>query len=628
MNLGRTVDMNNTKTVKCSDSEKLTLMYIVTCAVVAVQPLLDILSSVVINLGKASYISVSGIVRALIILAVTVFTLGFYKGRYSTVFKVYNAVAFSYIVVVCLMSAVRGDYVSFLYMLGLLSDTFFFAFMFLLVFETAQTVGRRVYPAVLSLTAIIYALTLVINYLSKKGTFRYSTSFAVALALLIPSALAFMASSIGRKGALNSKPAGAAISWLLPIAGIVILLVGSVFSNSKPVLYISVIASVVLFVWTFSSWRDGRKANRPQLMRGFIASALFCVLILAALPISPVKSSFDGRFSFKGMFYTYSGTQTSDGTDSSGEPTFGDEEDGDGGDYVPNLDSGYVPGSKKNDDETENKEESNNSTEDKKTAGKDESVTERSSEAAGDDTSEDISSEEFSSDESTETTKWWQTKPTVPNQSDIESVLSQLSQYIPTRPGGSTDPGEETTQESQQQTDEPGTVADDIQEQSPAAAIGMGTVRTPALPKLAAINIDRTIYYSKEFGNADIQTKLFGLKFSGMFDRSLNAASKIHSDPITVLLNYGILGFIVYILPALFIFIKLIGFMLRNLTSIFRSAGCTVYMLTSMIILILSALDGDILTFSAVGSVAAVILANALSLCDEVGGRLLKEKNN
>ena len=387
-------------------------------------------------------------------------------------------------------------------------------------------------------------------------------------------------------------------------------------------LYISVIASVVLFVWTFSSWRDGRKANRPQLMRGFIASALFCVLILAALPISPVKSSFDGRFSFKGMFYTYSGTQTSDGTDSSGEPIFGDEEDGDGGDYVPNLDSGYVPGSNKNDDETDNN--SNNSTEDKKTTGKDEPVTESSAEAAGDDTSEDISSEEFSSDESTETTKWWQTTP---NQSDIESMLSQLSQYIPTRPGEPTDPGEETTQEPQQQTDEPGTVPEDT-DQSPAAAIGMGTVRTPALPKLAAINIDRTIYYSKEFGNADIQTKLFGLKFSGMFDRSLNVASKIHSDPITVLLNYGILGFIVYILPALFIFIKLIGFMLRNLTSIFRSAGCTVYMLTSMIILILSALDGDILTFSAVGSVAAVILANALSLCDEAGERLSKKKNS
>lgn len=622
MNLGRTVDMNNTKTVKCSDSEKLTLMYIITCAVVAVQPLLDILSSVVINLGKVSYISVSGIVRALIILAVTVFTLGFYKGRYSTVFKVYNAVAFSYIVVVCLMSAVRGDYVSFLYMLGLMSDTFFFAFMFLLVFETAQTVGHRVHPAVLSLTALIYALTLAINYLSGNETFRYSTSFAVALALLIPSALAFMISSIGRKGALDSKPAGAAISWLMPIAGIVILLVGSVFSNSKPVLYISVIASVVLFVWTFSSWRDGRKANRPQMMRGFIASALFCVLILAALPISPVKSSFDGRFSFKSMFYTYSGTQTSDGTDSSGEPIFGDEEDGDGGDYVPNLDSGYVPGSNKNDDETDNN--SNNSTEDKKTTGKDEPVTESSAEAAGDDTSEDISSEEFSSDESTETTKWWQT---MPNQSDIESMLSQLSQYIPTRPGEPTDPGEETTQEPQQQTDEPGTVSEDT-DQSPAAAIGMGTVRTPALPKLAAINIDRTIYYSKEFGNADIQTKLFGLKFSGMFDRSLNAASKVHSDPITVLLSYGILGFIVYILPALFIFIKLIGFILRNLTSIFRSAGCTVYMLTSMIILILSALDGDILTFSAVGSVAAVILANALSLCDEAGERLSKKKNS
>ena len=186
--------MNNQKTVKSANSEKSAVLYIVTCALVVIQPLLDILSSIVINLGKANYISVSGAVRAVIIAAVTVFTLGFYKGKYSTLFKVYNGIAAAYIALMCLMSATRGDHVAFFYMLGLMADTFFFAFMFLLIFETAQTVGRRVHPAVIAATALIYALTLIINYLSKKGTFHYSTSFAVALALLIPTALVFFVS--------------------------------------------------------------------------------------------------------------------------------------------------------------------------------------------------------------------------------------------------------------------------------------------------------------------------------------------------------------------------------------------------------------------------------------------------
>lgn len=160
--------MNNQKTVKSANSEKSTVLYIVTCALVVIQPLLDILSSIVINLGKANYISVSGAIRAVIIAAVTVFTLGFYKGKYSNLFKVYNGIAAAYIALMCLMSATRGDHVAFFYMLGLMADTFFFAFMFLLIFETAQTVGRRVHPAVIAATALIYALTLVINYLSKK----------------------------------------------------------------------------------------------------------------------------------------------------------------------------------------------------------------------------------------------------------------------------------------------------------------------------------------------------------------------------------------------------------------------------------------------------------------------------
>ena len=44
--------MNNQKTVKSANSEKSAVLYIVTCALVVIQPLLDILSSIVINLGR------------------------------------------------------------------------------------------------------------------------------------------------------------------------------------------------------------------------------------------------------------------------------------------------------------------------------------------------------------------------------------------------------------------------------------------------------------------------------------------------------------------------------------------------------------------------------------------------
>lgn len=610
--------MNNQKTVKSANSEKSAVLYIVTCALVVIQPLLDILSSIVINLGKANYISVSGAVRAVIIAAVTVFTLGFYKGKYSTLFKVYNGIAAAYIALMCLMSATRGDHVAFFYMLGLMADTFFFAFMFLLIFETAQTVGRRVHPAVIAATALIYALTLIINYLSKKGTFHYSTSFAVALALLIPTALVFFVSHLGRKKAESTKPADAALSWIVPVAGIILLLVGAVLSNSKPVLFVSVIFSAILFMWTFSSWRDGRKENRPPMMRAFLSSALFCVLILALLPISPVKSSFDGTFSFKGMFYTYNGQQSPTVNPNGDDPIFGDEDEDDDSDYVPNLDSGYVPGSDKKDDGT--------------TKGDDKKTTEKSSvstaggstkEPAGDST-DDISEE--TTEISTETTKWWQTKPTLPDKSDLESFIKP---YIPTLPeedstGESETVTENTTDKSD--TEEPGTAASE-ENRSPAA-IGFGSLRSPALPNAGAINIDRTVYYSKMFGEGDIQTKLFGLKFAALFDQtdSIKTATKVHSDPITVALNYGILGFIVYILPAAFIFLKLLAFILGNLSKVFRSAGCAVYMFTSVVILILSALDGDILTFSAVGGVASVILANALSVSEDARDRSAENK--
>lgn len=598
--------MKNQKTVKSSNNEKGALLYIVTCALVVIQPLLDIISSVVINLGKANYISFSGAVRALIIAAVTVFTLGFYKGRYSRLFKIYNGIAAAYIILMCLMSATRGDHVTFLYMLGLMADTFFFAFMFLLIFETAQTVGRRVHPSVIAATALIYAITLVISYISKKGTFHYSTSFAVALALLIPSALVFLVSRLGRKKAENAKPIDAALSWIVPAAGSILLLVGAVLSNSKPVLFVSVIFSAGLFIWTFSSWRDGRKENRPPMMRAFISSALFCVLVLAFLPVSPVKSNFDGRLSFKELFYTYNGQQSPTVNPNGEDPIFDDEDDDGNSDYVPNLDSGYVPGSDKKDDDTTKKTTDNSS---------ETPATESTKEPAGDST--DDTSEE-TSEISTETTKWWQTKPTLPDKSDLESFIKP---YIPTLPGEDSTGESETVTENttdKSDTEEPGTAASE-ENRSPAAAIGFGALRSPALPNAGAINIDRTVYYAKMFGEGDIQTKLFGLRFAALFDQtdSIKTATKVHSDPIIVALNYGILGFLVYILPAAFIFLKLLAYILLNLTEIFRSAGCAVYMFTSFVIMILSALDGDILAFSAVGGIASVILANALSVSED-----------
>ena len=81
-----------------------------------------------------------------------------------------------------------------------------------------------------------------------------------------------------------------------------------------------------------------------------------------------------------------------------------------------------------------------------------------------------------------------------------------------------------------------------------------------------------------------------------------------------------------YILPAAFIFLKLLAFILGNLLKVFRSAGCAVYMFTSVVILILSALDGDILTFSAVGGVASAILANALSVSEDARDRSAENK--
>lgn len=206
----------------------------------------------------------------------------------------------------------------------------------------------------------------------------------------------------------------------------------------------------------------------------------------------------------------------------------------------------------------------------------------------------------------------------MPDKSDLESFIKP---YIPTLPGEDSTGESETVTENttdKSDTEEPGTAASE-ENRSPAAAIGFGALRSPALPNAGAINIDRTVYYAKMFGEGDIQTKLFGLRFAALFDQtdSIKTATKVHSDPIIVALNYGILGFLVYILPAAFIFLKLLAYILLNLTEIFRSAGCAVYMFTSFVIMILSALDGDILAFSAVGGIASVILANALSVSED-----------
>ena len=98
----------------------------------------------------------------------------------------------------------------------------------------------------------------------------------------------------------------------------------------------------------------------------------------------------------------------------------------------------------------------------------------------------------------------------MPDRSDIESFLTDISNRV-TRPEESTMPPVETKPEptAPPDTEEPGTAAPE--NNAPAAAIGFGSLRSPALPNAGAINIDRTVYYSKMFGEGDIQTKLLSL---------------------------------------------------------------------------------------------------------------------
>ncbi|HBV43816.1 MAG TPA: hypothetical protein DEF14_05440, partial [Ruminococcaceae bacterium] len=90
---------------------------------------------------------------------------------------------------------------------------------------------------------------------------------------------------------------------------------------------------------------------------------------------------------------------------------------------------------------------------------------------AGDST--DDTSEE-TTEISTETTRWWQTKPTMPDRSDIESFLTDISNRV-TRPEESTMPPVETKPEptAPPDTEEPGTAAPE--NNAPAAAIGFGS---------------------------------------------------------------------------------------------------------------------------------------------------------
>ena len=182
--------MDNIKTVinkKNSSDNKNALLYIVACVAIALQPLLDLLSSAVINAGKSSFISVSGAVRAIFMIAILVCSLAFYKGKYKKLFCGYLSGVSIYIFIVCLMTAIRGTAVACAYMIGLMADTFFFHFAFVALAELYYTVGRRISPFVTTGIALVYALTLAINhFLGKTGSFNFSSSFALVIVFQIP----------------------------------------------------------------------------------------------------------------------------------------------------------------------------------------------------------------------------------------------------------------------------------------------------------------------------------------------------------------------------------------------------------------------------------------------------------
>ena len=609
--------MENLKAVKdgkINFHDRDVLLYFAVCAVTAIQPFLEIISSIVINAGSSGFISVSGAVRAFIMIAVAVYSLAFYKGKYKKIFSGYLIGVSTYILLVCIMTAARGTAVAVAYMIGLMADTFFFQFMFIMIVETYQTLGRRISPSVLTFTAFIYAATLAINYISGKNTsFNFSSSFAVSLALIIPCALVFLASRISFTNDEANKSLKKVLPCAVSVICIAVVLTGAVLSNSKPVFFVSVIFSAIFFVWSFSNWRNKSFANRKPLFAGFIVSAVFCVLILALLPVSPVKSSFDGTFKLSELFYTYSGSQQTPGSSSNGEIVFPfDDEDDDGfNDYVPNLNSGYDPNDDR-DDDSDDETTANGQTDVKTTNGKTTRPPTTELEPAGDEST----SEEVSDDTTQEeTTKWWQNIPSL----DISDILSTLP--IPSRPPTSTSsPDDNTTVERSSEPDtHEETEAESEANEIPVAAIGMGSLSVPKGLNFnaMAINLDRVKYFSDSFFSSNAETWLFGLRFSSLFDETLSPALKLRSDPFSVFLNYGIFGLIAYILPALFIFLRILKFIIMNLSSVSGSIGCMAYMFSAVVIMILSLFDGDVIAFSAVGAVASVILANAFCLCDE-----------
>ena len=108
--------MENLKAVKdgkINFHDRDVLLYLAVCAVTAIQPFLEIISSIVINAGSSGFISVSGVVRALIMIAVAVYSLAFYKGKYKKIFSGYLIGVSTYILLVCIMTAARGTAVAF-----------------------------------------------------------------------------------------------------------------------------------------------------------------------------------------------------------------------------------------------------------------------------------------------------------------------------------------------------------------------------------------------------------------------------------------------------------------------------------------------------------------------------------
>ena len=620
------------------------ILYLVACIAVVIQPLIDIISSSIINAGSEWAISFSGALRALMLVAILAFSWVVYNGRYKKLFSIYLSVSAGYIIFIGLMTALHGSFSAILYMIGLLTDTLFFQFMFVFLTEVFFMVRKRVHPFVMSLSAVIYALTLGINYIFKdKIDFKFSSAFACALAILIPFVLVYLSSKFGI--AEKGNNAQNILSVFVPIIWIGLVIFGAVYSNSKAVLFSSVAFSVVFFVWAFSNWRNSSlKRRKDPLLRGWISAVLFGAIILSLIPISPVKEQFDGTFNIKNIFYTYQGVGTSD-TDSSGNPVlpmFGDEdEEGEEeNDYVPHLDSGYRPGQDK--DEDEDKEESKK----------------ESSEAASDTTVTEPAGDESTSETETETEEqttedpvltWPHSngKPIVgPNgslhQSDLDKFggdIKALIEYIKggkfPKPGeSSTNPSDTTKAEDSKPESKPSeesekesstntsTKPEKEAEQAasvPVAAIGAGSLKAPSpIPQnFGAINIDRTKFYSDIMFDGNLQTILFGLRFASLFDEDLTPAVKIHSDPITVMLNYGILGLIIYLLPLLFILYNVFKFIFTHLGIPSTSIGYVANMFAAFMIVFMSVLDGNILTSSPVSVVAALVLSNLFTMGEE-----------